>query len=59
MGVAAMLSPEGLGFPKPTKELAHVGAFLGHLLMLSQNRVPLVCYPEEAELLLNIVSVTN
>ena len=43
MGVAATPASNGLGPQNPTKKLAHVGVFFGHLL--SQNRVPKLSNP--------------
>ena len=37
MGVAATPAPKGLGPQNPTKKLAYVGIFMGHLLC--KNRV--------------------
>ena len=43
MGVAAIPAPKCAGPQNPTKNLAHVGFLLGHLL--SQNRVPKLSDP--------------
>ena len=43
MGVAATPAPKGPGPQTPTKNLAHVGVLLGHLL--SQNRIPKLSDP--------------